>query len=222
MRVKEDVATTTATSPSPTCRRCTIDRAWLDADPGPAARAAGRPAGALPRGARAVGVRRGGDRRRPGRRRDVRGGASSAHRATPRAAANWVDGRVPAAGSSAPGATCTCDPADLATLVDAVDAGELSRTNAREVFEQASRPASPRPRSSRTRGLRQISDAGALARRSTRCSRPTRRPSPTSGPGKAQAIGFLVGQVMKATRGQANAALVQAALRERLDRAGEG
>ena len=34
--------------------------------------------------------------------------------------------------------------------------------------------------------------------------------------GKAQAVGFLVGQVMKATRGQANAALVQATLRERL------
>ena len=42
--------------------------------------------------------------------------------------------------------------------------------------------------------------------------------------GKAQAVGFLVGQVMKATRGQANAALVQAAVRERLDaeREGEG
>jgi aspartyl-tRNA(Asn)/glutamyl-tRNA(Gln) amidotransferase subunit B len=34
--------------------------------------------------------------------------------------------------------------------------------------------------------------------------------------GKVQAGGFLVGQVMKATRGQANAALVQTALRERL------
>ena len=38
--------------------------------------------------------------------------------------------------------------------------------------------------------------------------------------GKAQAVGFLVGQVMKASRGRANAALVQAALRERLG--GEG
>jgi hypothetical protein len=35
--------------------------------------------------------------------------------------------------------------------------------------------------------------------------------------GKGQAIGFLVGQVMKATRGQANAAVAQAALRERLE-----
>ena len=34
--------------------------------------------------------------------------------------------------------------------------------------------------------------------------------------GKAQAAGFIVGQVMKASRGQANAALVQAAIRERL------
>ena len=39
--------------------------------------------------------------------------------------------------------------------------------------------------------------------------------------GKAQAIGFLVGQVMKATRGQANATVAQAALRERLDRASD-
>jgi len=30
-------------------------------------------------------------------------------------------------------------------------------------------------------------------------------------------LGFFVGQVMKATRGQANAALVQTAVRERLD-----
>jgi len=34
--------------------------------------------------------------------------------------------------------------------------------------------------------------------------------------GKAQAIGFLVGQVMKATRGQAAAPVVQAAIRARL------
>ena len=43
-------------------------------------------------------------------------------------------------------------------------------------------------------------------------------------PARRQAIGFLVGAVMKETRGQANAAVVQAALRERLagDGAGEG
>jgi aspartyl-tRNA(Asn)/glutamyl-tRNA(Gln) amidotransferase subunit B len=37
--------------------------------------------------------------------------------------------------------------------------------------------------------------------------------------GKVEVVGFLVGQVMKATRGQANAGMVQNALRERLDKA---
>jgi aspartyl-tRNA(Asn)/glutamyl-tRNA(Gln) amidotransferase subunit B len=36
--------------------------------------------------------------------------------------------------------------------------------------------------------------------------------------GKDAAVSFLVGQVMKATRGQANAAMVQAALRLQLDK----
>ncbi len=40
--------------------------------------------------------------------------------------------------------------------------------------------------------------------------------------GKEQAIRFLVGQVMKATRGQANAAAAQATLRERLGGGGDG
>ena len=35
--------------------------------------------------------------------------------------------------------------------------------------------------------------------------------------GKQQAVGFLVGQVMKATRGQADAALAQRTIRERLE-----
>ena len=39
--------------------------------------------------------------------------------------------------------------------------------------------------------------------------------------GKSQAVGFLVGQVMKATRGQANAALVQETVRRTLDAPGD-
>ena len=35
-------------------------------------------------------------------------------------------------------------------------------------------------------------------------------------------VGFFVGQVMKATRGQANAAVVQEAVRRRLDGGGRG
>jgi aspartyl-tRNA(Asn)/glutamyl-tRNA(Gln) amidotransferase subunit B len=66
------------------------------------------------------------------------------------------------------------------------------------------------------RGFAQISDAGAVDALvdGVIAANPTAVADYRAG--KAQAVGFLVGQVMKASRGQANAALVGAALRERL------
>jgi aspartyl-tRNA(Asn)/glutamyl-tRNA(Gln) amidotransferase subunit B len=69
-------------------------------------------------------------------------------------------------------------------------------------------------------GLRQISDAGALGRIVDEVIAANPDAVADVRAGKAQAIGFLVGQVMKATRGQANAAVAQAALRERLEGGG--
>ena len=67
------------------------------------------------------------------------------------------------------------------------------------------------------RGFRQISDSGAVAAAVDDVLAANPAAVADYRAGKAQAVGFLVGQVMKATRGQANAALVQAAVRERLD-----
>jgi aspartyl-tRNA(Asn)/glutamyl-tRNA(Gln) amidotransferase subunit B len=68
------------------------------------------------------------------------------------------------------------------------------------------------------RGFHQISDTGALdtAIEDVLAANPAAVADYRAG--RAVAAGFLVGQVMKATRGQANAAMVQKALRERLDR----
>jgi aspartyl-tRNA(Asn)/glutamyl-tRNA(Gln) amidotransferase subunit B len=66
------------------------------------------------------------------------------------------------------------------------------------------------------RGFAQISDVGALGAVLDDVLAANPAAVADYRTGKAQAGGFLVGQVMKATRGQANAALVQAALRERL------
>jgi aspartyl-tRNA(Asn)/glutamyl-tRNA(Gln) amidotransferase subunit B len=70
------------------------------------------------------------------------------------------------------------------------------------------------------RGFRQISDAGALG--ATVDEVIAANPSAVADyrAGKVEVVGFLVGQVMKATRGQANAALAQQAVRERLDAEG--
>ena len=59
------------------------------------------------------------------------------------------------------------------------------------------------------RGFAQISDAGALDTAIDEVFAANPAAVADYRAGKPQAVGFLVGQVMKATRGQANAALVQ-------------
>jgi len=109
---------------------------------------------------------------------------------------------------------------ELASLVGLVASGQITRTNAKEVFETHFTSGESTAAIIESRGLRQISDRSTVtaAVDAVLASNPAAVADVRAG--RAQAIGFLVGQVMKATRGQANASVVQAAIRERLD-AGE-
>ena len=100
--------------------------------------------------------------------------------------------------------------------------GERSRGNAQEVFAEPAASGEPVASIIATRGFRQISDADAVGAAVDAALAANPQAVDDFRAGKQQAVGFLVGQVMKATRGQANAALVQAAVRERLTGAGEG
>ncbi|HSW43420.1 MAG TPA: Asp-tRNA(Asn)/Glu-tRNA(Gln) amidotransferase subunit GatB [Patescibacteria group bacterium] len=111
--------------------------------------------------------------------------------------------------------------ASLAHVLGEVLAGRLSRPNAKEVVAEHVASGAPAPAIIVARGFAQISDAGAVGRlvEDVLVANPAAVADYRAG--RAQAVGFLVGQVMKASRGQANAALVQAALRERLGPAGD-
>jgi aspartyl-tRNA(Asn)/glutamyl-tRNA(Gln) amidotransferase subunit B len=114
------------------------------------------------------------------------------------------------------------DAPSLVHVLREVVAGRLSRANAKEVV--ALHVASGRPAAEliAEHGFAQISDAGTLAGILDGVLAANPAAVADYRAGKAQAAGFLVGQVMKATRGQANAARVQSALREWLgDPAGE-
>jgi aspartyl-tRNA(Asn)/glutamyl-tRNA(Gln) amidotransferase subunit B len=67
------------------------------------------------------------------------------------------------------------------------------------------------------RGLRQISDAGALEAAVDQVLAANARQVEDYRAGKEKAFNSLVGQVMKATQGKANPAQVSAILRRRLD-----
>jgi aspartyl-tRNA(Asn)/glutamyl-tRNA(Gln) amidotransferase subunit B len=134
----------------------------------------------------------------------------------PKSVANWVTGeylRLRNAAAVAP----VVAPNQLAAIVRAVDDGTLSRGNGKEVLEAHATSGETAAAIIAARGLRQISDATAIADAvaAALAANPTAVADYRAG--KEQAMKFLVGQVMKATRGQADATAVQAAVRERLD-----
>ena len=138
----------------------------------------------------------------------------------PRTVATWVTGEYLGLRNKATGEV-RVDPEDLAHLIGQVAGGSVSRANAREVLALHVATGEPAAALIEGKGFRQISDAGALTPAIEAALAANPRAVADFRAGKQQAVGFLVGQVMKATRGQANASVVQAAVRERLERAGE-
>jgi aspartyl-tRNA(Asn)/glutamyl-tRNA(Gln) amidotransferase subunit B len=131
--------------------------------------------------------------------------------------ANWVTGEYMRLAKSE--GSGVADPAQLAVLVRLVADGAISGTNAKEVFAEHFASGVGVAYIIEKRGFRQISDSGALGTAVDQVLAANPAAVADYRAGTTAAVGFLVGQVMKATRGQANAAMVQAALRERLDKA---
>ena len=126
---------------------------------------------------------------------------------------------------TAAGLAGRADAASLAHVLAEVLAGRLSRPNAKEIVAEHIASGAPAREIVAARGFAQISDAGAVGRLVNEVIAANPAAVADYRAGKARAVGFLVGQAMKASRGQANATLVQEALRERLGppgAAGEG
>ena len=139
----------------------------------------------------------------------------------PKRASNWVTGeylRLLRRFSTADAAWL--EPSrlgrELAELIRLQAADQITATNAKEVFEAHFETGQAIAAIIAARGFTKISDEAMLE--GTVDQVLAANPSAVADvrAGKPQAIGFLVGQVMKATRGQANAALVGEVLRRRL------
>jgi aspartyl-tRNA(Asn)/glutamyl-tRNA(Gln) amidotransferase subunit B len=137
----------------------------------------------------------------------------------PKQVANWVTGEYLRLRKQSAEALVV-DARQLAALIGRIADGYLSRSNAKEVFAAHVESGRTVDAIVAALGFEQISDAGALGAAIDDVLGSNPQAVADYRAGKAQAIGFLVGQVMKATRGQANAALVQSALRDRLDAIG--
>jgi len=115
---------------------------------------------------------------------------------------------------------CPVTPQDLAELLTLIEDGTISGKMAKEIFAEmyASR-RSPR-QIVREKGLAQISDEGVLDAVISRILAENPDQVTAYRQGKEKLFGFFVGQIMKATKGQANPQRVSELLRRRLQEQG--
>ena len=108
-------------------------------------------------------------------------------------------------------------PKHLVQLVDLVDAGSISVTVAKTVLEEAFSSGDAPARIVKAKGYTQINDSSAI--QSAVADAIAANPKAVADylGGKDTATRFLVGQVMKITRGQANPELVNQLVREGLE-----
>jgi aspartyl-tRNA(Asn)/glutamyl-tRNA(Gln) amidotransferase subunit B len=136
-----------------------------------------------------------------------------------KAASNWVMTAVlrKLKDDERPLAACPIAPAGLADLLRMIDAGTISGTTAKDVFEKmwasGEGPAAIVDRE----GLGQVSDESAIQGAVDAVVAENPQQVATYRGGKTNAKGWLVGQVMKKMGGKANPQLVNELLKKALD-----
>jgi aspartyl-tRNA(Asn)/glutamyl-tRNA(Gln) amidotransferase subunit B len=132
--------------------------------------------------------------------------------------ANWLMGEVSkhlnAAGQSIE--DCPVTPKNLAALISLLGKGTISGSIAKTVFEEMWSSGKDAETIVKEKGLSQISDEGAIVAIVEQVIAANPQSVADYQAGKERAIGFLVGQVMKQTKGRANPELVNKLLRERM------
>lgn len=110
---------------------------------------------------------------------------------------------------------CDLKPQNLAKLVSLIDAGEVSNAQAKKLVDDLMAGKDPQ-KSAEEKGLRQVSDTGAIEKMVTEVLDANPQAIEDFKNGKDRAVGFLVGQVMKKSRGQANPGMVNKMVRDAL------
>jgi len=136
----------------------------------------------------------------------------------PKEAANWVMGDL-AAALKAQGKEIAESPvsaANLGELLRLKAKGDISGKMAKEIFAKMAATGDAPSAIMEREGLKQISDTGALEKIVADVIAANPKQLEQYRAGKTTVLAFFVGQVMKASRGQANPAAVNELLRQKL------
>jgi aspartyl-tRNA(Asn)/glutamyl-tRNA(Gln) amidotransferase subunit B len=108
-------------------------------------------------------------------------------------------------------------PHGLGEMVTLIDKGTISSKIAKTVFKEMVETGKSPDKIVEEKGLVQISDEGELKKMVEEVVNANPQSVADFKAGKDRAIGFLVGQIMKASKGKANPGLVNKMLKEKLD-----
>ena len=108
-------------------------------------------------------------------------------------------------------------PKHMVELLDMVDAGTLSTSMARTVFEDMFTTGKPPKQIAEEGGMVQLSDADSISPAVDGALSANPKPVADYLGGKETALRFLVGQVMKATKGKANPQLATEMVKKKLE-----
>lgn len=144
--------------------------------------------------------------------------AAAAQAKTPKLVANWIIsellGFLAAANCSI--GECRIEPGHLAELTNLIDDGKINGKIAKEVFAEMCASGEPPGSIVEVQGLLQVSDESAVAAFVDEAVAANPAQVEQFRAGNDKVLQFLVGQVMKLSRGKANPQLVQKLLREKL------
>ena len=108
-------------------------------------------------------------------------------------------------------------PAHLVELVDLIDSGKISGKMAKEVLTEALQSGQSPAAVVQAKGLSQVSDRESIRAAARKVLEEQPQAAADYKQGKAQSLMFLVGQLMRKTKGAANPGLSQEVLRELLE-----
>ena len=132
-------------------------------------------------------------------------------------AANWITGEFLRARNEGSAIDVDALIPELAHLIMLRVTEQITTTNAKQVF--VAHISTGESTAKLAAEFAQVSDASTLDRVVDEVLAANPAAIADYRAGRTQVLGFLVGKAMKATRGQANAALVQETVRRRLDEA---
>ena len=136
----------------------------------------------------------------------------------PKLVANWLISELmrELANAKISIAECKIAPEALAALTDIISAGTISGKQGKEVFAEMFATGEAPAKIIEAKGMSQVSDSGAIAGFVAEAIAANPKPVEEFRAGNGKALQFLVGQVMKLSRGKANPQMAVAELKKQL------